>query len=211
MNKYWDKRFRDEGKIWGDKPSRTAEYALGLFRKDKTHTLLVPGAGYGRNTKLFSSAGMSVTGVEISPLACKMAGEFDPASRFYNTSSLDMTFIHEVYDGLYCFNVMHLFREKKRHVFIGQCAERTKSGGLLFFTVFSEKEPSYSSGEEVENNTFESKPGRPVHYFTEEDLRQDCSGLDVLETGLLEDPENHGEGPHIHILRYIYLRNSSKQ
>ena len=210
MNEYWNERFRSEGRIWGDEPSNTAIFALELFRKHDTRKVLVPGSGYGRNTKLFSSAGLDVTGVEIASLACSMAEEFDPATRFYNTTALDMSFDTELYDAVYCFNILHLFREDDRFDFIKQCTDRVRTNGLLFFTVFSEKESSYGRGEEVEPDTFESKPGRPVHYFTEEDLTGHFKSLTLLETGMMEDHENHGEGPHTHVLRYIYLRKNKE-
>ena len=137
-----------------------------------------------------------------------MALEFDPLSGFFNASVLDMSFLPEKYDAIYCFNVLHLFREKDRKLFIDQCQERVKDNGLMFFTVFSEKESSYGQGKEVEKNTFESKPGRPVHYFTESDLKAHFKGMEILETGIMEDPEDHGaEGPHTHRLRYIYVES----
>jgi len=206
MNEYWEKRYRSEGRIWGELPSRTAEHALELFRNNKVKKVLVPGSGYGRNTRLFSSSGFEVTGIEISPTAGTMARGFDTLSRFYNTSALDMSFLSEKYDAIYCFNVLHLFREEERKLFIRQCIARVKNNGLMFFTVFSEKEESYGQGKEVEKNTFESKPGRPTHYFTEEDLRAHFKSMEILETGLAEDPEDHGAGPHTHILRYICVR-----
>jgi len=209
MNEYWDKRYQAEGEIWGDTPSRTAVYALEMFLKNNVQKVLVPGSGYGRNTRLFSSAGLDVTGIEISPLACNMAEKFDPASHFHNISALDMSFDKGIYDAVYCFNVLHLFREKDRRVFIRQCTDRVRVNGLLFFTVFSEKEPSYGNGKEVETDTFESKPGRPVHYFSEDDLAGHFRHLTQIETGIMKDHEDHGEGSHTHVLRYIYLHNRS--
>jgi SAM-dependent methyltransferase len=206
MNDYWNKRYLDEGKIWGDKPSRTAEYALELFRKENVRKILVPGSGYGRNTKLFSAAGFKVTGVEISLEACRLALSFDEATRVFNISALEINTLKEKYDAVYCFNVLHLFKAADRTRFIRQCLERTKQGRPMFFTVFSEQEPSFGKGEQTEPNTFESKPGRPVHYFTESDLRNHFVATDILETGLMEDQENHGEGPHTHVLRYIYVK-----
>ncbi|MGD0795111.1 MAG: class I SAM-dependent methyltransferase [Dehalococcoidales bacterium] len=207
MNEYWDKRFRAEGKIWGDIPSHTVEYALKLFHKANVKTILVPGSGYGRNTGPFSASGFNVTGIEISPAVYAMAREFDPFTRFFNASVLDMSFLPEKYDAIYCFNVLHLFREKDRKLFIDQCREKVKDNGLMFFTVFSEEEASCGQGKEVEKNTFESKPGRPVHYFTENDLKAHFIKMQILETGILEDPEDHGaEGPHTHRLRYILVK-----
>jgi SAM-dependent methyltransferase len=203
MNEYWDKRYRAEGKIWGELPSRTAEHALELFRRNNVKKILVPGSGYGRNTRLFSTSGFEVTGIEISSTAYNMAREFDPVTRFYNASVLDMAFLTDKYDGIYGFNVLHLFREKDRKLFIKQCVDRLKDNGLMFFTVFSEKEESYGKGREVEKNTFKSKPGRPVHYFDDRDLREHFMDMEIVETGITEDPEEHGEGPHTHFLRYI--------
>jgi SAM-dependent methyltransferase len=206
MNEYWDKRYRTEGRIWGELPSRTAEYALELFRQNNIKKILIPGSGYGRNTRLFSIAGFEVTGIEISPLACKMAREFDPLSRFIRASVLDLSFLTGKFDAIYCFNVLHLFREDNRKFFIKQCVDKLKDNGIMYFTVFSEKEESYGIGREVEKNTFESKPGRPVHYFNDEDLREHFRNMEIVETGIAEDPEDHGEGPHTHILRYICVK-----
>lgn len=77
--------------------------------------------------------------------------------------------------------------------------------------MFSEKEPTFGKGNMVEENTSESKPGRSVHYFTEEDLIQHFSQLALLETGLMEDIENHGEeGPHKLIVRYIVAQKKKE-
>jgi SAM-dependent methyltransferase len=200
---YWDRRFEDEGKIWGELPSRTAQYALELFRSANVKSVLIPGSGYGRHTKFLSTHGFDVTGVEISSVACNLAREFDPLSRFYNASVLDMSFDTNRYDAIYCFNVLHLFRENDRYVFIQQCDNKLNKGGLMFFTVFSEKELSFRQGREVERNTFESRPGRPAHYFTEADLKAHFVKYHLVDMGIVEDPEDHGGKPHTHTLRYI--------
>ena len=203
MEGFWDARFRKEGRIWGSDPSGTAAYALERFREHGVKSVLIPGSGYGRNSKLFSDAGFAVTGVEISETAVELAKKHDPLGTFYNASALDMSFLEGRFDAVYCFNVLHLFREADRIAFIRQCWEKLNDGGLAFFTVFSENEPTFGKGPEIEPNTFESRPGRPVHYFTEDDLVAHFCAFEALETGIMEDPENHGEGPHTHVLRYI--------
>ncbi len=210
VKEYWNKRFALEGKIWGELPSKTAEYALGLFRENSVKSILVPGSGYGRNTKLFSVSGFNVTGVEISEVASIHAKEFDPLTKVYNGSVLDIAFDLNTFDSIYCFNVLHLFREKDRGLFVQKCINELKDNGPMFFSVFSEKEPSYRTGKEVERNTFESRPGRPVHYFTENDLQEQFRDVEILETSVMEDPEDHGGETHTHILRYIYCVNRGK-
>lgn len=204
---YWDDRFRKEKEIWGIMPSKTAEHALSLFSNYNIKRILVPGAGYGRNTKLFSTAGFQVDGIEISNEALNIAKNHDLVTRFYSGSFLNFTSDDCKYDAVYCFNVMHLFRKRERYLFVQKCLNLLENKGLMYFVVFSDKEKSYGKGNQVEENTFESKPGRPVHYFTEEDLLGYFNGQRIIEKGLMEDLENHGEeGEHIHHLRYILVQ-----
>ncbi len=106
--------------------------------------------------------------------------------------------------------MLHLFLEGDRKRFVAKCADALREGGLAFFAVFSDAEPSYGKGRQVEPGTFESKPGRPVHYFSEKDLVDHFAGFEVLETGIMEDPEEHGEeGKHVHLVRYVLARRKS--
>ena len=207
---YWDKRFQDEGFVWGNSPSQTAAYALEIFRQHRVKRILVPGSGYGRNTKLFSESGFEVTGVEISEVACALAKKYDPQTRHHSGSVLNMSFDNNKYDAIYCFNVLHLFPEIERKLFLRECADKLRDNGLMFFTAFSDRDPSCGKGKKTEKNTFESRPGRPAHYFTEDNLRDYFKDFETIETGIMEDPENHGEGPHTHMLRYVLARKHSK-
>lgn len=205
MRDYWNSRFSKGGKIWGMEPSQTAYYALKLFKSLNVESVIVPGSGYGRNTKLFSRAGFKVTGVEISDNAVEEARKFDAKSKFYRKNVLEIDSINGKFDAFYCFNLLHLFREKERLLLIEKCNCVLNDDGFVFFVVFSDKEESFGRGKKVEENTFESKPGRPVHYFTREDLLSHFNDFDVIEIGEMEDKENHGEeGEHIHRLRYIF-------
>jgi trans-aconitate methyltransferase len=204
MENYWDGRYRKEGKIWGDAPSVTAQYACRIFCSSKAKNLLIPGIGYGRNARVFTDSGFKVDGIEISEEAAAILKEDLPSVKCVIGSVTDMRPEKERYDAIYCFNVLHLLRGDERVVFLSRCFDSLREGGLGFFTVFSEKEASFGRGNNVEPNTFESKPGRPVHYYTDEDLRSQFSSFVILETGLVEDPEDHGdEGPHVHALRFV--------
>ncbi|MFX1457161.1 MAG: class I SAM-dependent methyltransferase [Promethearchaeota archaeon] len=202
---YWEDRFSKEGKIWGEFPSNSAIYALKLFKKYNIRDILIPGSGYGRHTKLFSDNNYNVVGVEISEIAIEMAKSFNPQTTFINCSVLKMDTIDDKFDAIYCFNVLHLFLKEYRQKLIRQCYNRLNPKGLVFFTAFSEDEPSYGQGKELESHTFESKPGRPTHYFLEEDLVNHFNEFKIIETDIIKEQENHGErGKHIHSLRYLF-------
>jgi SAM-dependent methyltransferase len=193
MKQYWNSRYLKEQKIWGNQPSKSAYYALKLFKHNDVKKIFIPGIGYGRNSKLFSNDDFQVVGVDISQTALTISKNFDPKSEFILGSILNMPFYKNLYDAVYCFNTLHLFLRSSRIEIIRYCYEILKKGGYIFFVVFSDKESSFGKGREIEENTFESKPGRPVHYFSERDI--------------IEDQEIHSKaGLHIHILRYIFAQ-----
>ena len=126
-----------------------------------------------------------------------------------------MPFNNDIYDAIYCYNTLHLFLKNDRFDFLKKCYSQLKNEGFVFFTVFSEKEKSFAKGMKIEENTFESKLGRPTHYFSQKDLLEHFKNYFknyfIIETGIIEDQENHGEiGPHTHILRYIFARKIEK-
>ena len=204
---YWDNRYGKEGKIWGESPSKSAFYALKLFKKHKIMKILIPGSGYGRHTKFYSENNYKVVGIEISEIALGIAKEFDPQTKFINGSVLEMDNIEEIFDAIYCYNVLHLFLTNKRQKFLKKCYNKLNKNGLVFFTVFSEEETSFGKGKELEKNTFESKPGRPTHYFSGDDLINHFNDFNIIETDIIKDQEDHGErGPHTHILRYLFAQ-----
>lgn len=208
MIDYWNQRYASEGMIWGERPSRSATMAHDRFSREKVTRILVPGAGYGRNAKVFSDHDYRVTGVEIAQTAVKLAARYDPLTTYHHGCVLDTKLEAGGFDAIYCFNLLHLFRADERKQFIQKCFSLLRNDGVIFATVFSEKEKDFGRGNMVESNTFESKPGRPVHYFTEEDLISTFSPFAIIETGIMEDEENHGS-PHTHLLRYLYARKAS--
>ncbi len=204
MSTFWEARYAAEGAIWGHQPSKTVEHAHALFEQHSVQRLLVPGSGYGRNTRFFADHGYDVTGIEVSEGALALAQTHDSTSRFIHASLLEDVLTDETFDAIYCFNVLHLFLAAERREVMRRCRRWLRPGGLAFFVVFSEDEESYGKGAAVEENTFETRPGRPAHYFNDADLRAHFEGFTIIETGLVFDPEDHSpEGPHAHKLRYV--------
>ena len=148
-----------------------------------------------------------MTGIEISEKALSIAKELDSKSNLLLGSVLDMPFNDEIYDAIFCYNLLHLLLKKQRIQFIEKCYNQLKDAGSVFFSVFSVIEDSFGKGVQIEENTFETKPYRPTHYFTEKDLMQHFYAFTVIETGIIEEKENHGDlGPHNHKLRYIFAK-----
>lgn len=203
---YWNTQFAKHNYIWGETPSQSAAIALSLFRNHKVNKILIPGSGYGRNSKLFSTSGFDVTGIEIAEEACRLAQEYDPATKLYNGSFLDDNLVQGQYQGIYCFNVLQLFLKTDRIRFIQKSAELLSPKGLMFFTGISDQDPSFGEGEEVEENTFAVKPDKILHYFTLDDLQEHFAGFEILGEGSLKDQVNHTQyGSKSYQIRYIFV------
>jgi SAM-dependent methyltransferase len=203
---YWNSQFSKYNHIWGETPSKSAEIALSLFRQHQVNKILVPGSGYGRNSKLFSTSGFDVTGIEISEEACALAREYDPATKLYNGSFLDDDFVQGQYEAIYCFNVLQLFLKTDRIRFVQKSAQRLSPKGLLFFTGISDQDDSFGQGKEVEENTFAVKPDKILHFFTMDDLKIHFEGFVVLEVGSLQDQVSHTlYGLKSYQIRYILV------
>ncbi len=200
---YWDERFATEHRIWGDTPSTSAYHALTLFKRYPIEKILVLGVGYGRNAQVFSNAGYHVVGLDISKVALDLGAKFDPKTTFHDLSVFHLEQLEETFDAIYAFNLLHLFLKVERETIINQCLHVLNPKGLLFFVVFSEHETNFGVGKQIEPNTFETRPNRPAHYYTEADLLRQFHGTTILESGFFEEQEIHGEGPHTHKLRYI--------
>lgn len=208
MSEYWSQRFTQEGMIWGSEPSPTALLARDTFRQYQLKSLLVPGAGYGRNTKVFSEE-FQTYGIELSQTALEMAVEWDPMSYFIAGSALDCRLDRQV-DAVYCYDVLHLFLEEDRRRLIANCLEQLRPGGLLYFTSFSDEDLNYGCGRMIEPDTYEYKEGKYAHFFSEIGLREHFAETEVLETGTLLETLRSPQGDtHKYILRYILARKST--
>lgn len=193
--------------IWGSEPSPTALEAKELFRKHNVKSVLVPGAGYGRNTKVFSGE-FETIGIELSRAALAIAAEWDPACYYIPGSVLDCRLEMKV-DAIYCYDLLHLFLYEDRRRLLTNCLEQLHPGGLLYFTSFSDEDPNYGCGVCLEPATYEYKAGKYAHFFSEEDLRQHFEHTKIIKTGSNMETLNDPQGSsYQYVLRSIFARKS---
>ncbi|MNO38366.1 Methyltransferase domain protein [compost metagenome] len=204
MKDYWNNRFINDGYIWGEQPSKTVFEAKKLFELNNVKSILVPGAGYGRNTKILSDI-FQVDAIEISSEAILLAKQWDNRSCFIEGSIFEPQFNNKIYDAMYCYDLIHLFTASERMRLIEICIQRLETGGIYYFTCFSNKDESYGKGNEIEENTFEYKKGKISHFFDEDDLIDHFKDTEIIETGEIEETFEYSNNENrIYKLRYIY-------
>lgn len=209
MKEYWNNRFIHEGHIWGRQPSKTVIDAKRIFALNSVKTVLVPGAGYGRNTKILSDT-FQVDAIEISSEAVLLGRQWDTGSHFIEGSIFDLSFNNKRYDAIYCYDLIHLFTKSERMRLIKTCIQQLNEGGIYYFTCFSNEDESFGVGKEIEYNTFEYKKGKISHFFDEDDLINHFSETEIKEIGEVEEVfEYSNDVSRTYKLRYIYGRSNS--
>jgi SAM-dependent methyltransferase len=210
MKDYWNRRFKDEGMIWSDKPSMSALSANEKFKNHSIENILILGIGYGRNARPFIDNGYTVSGIEIADEAINILNNSDLKEKIkniYHGSLLDFPFDNNHYDAIFSFNVIHLFIKFNRSAIIEKCKKILNPDGIVYFTGMSELDIDFGMGVEIEKNTFDKK-GKPAHFFNDSDIGELFKDFDIIETGLIDEPEKHGDlGNHIHKCRYIFAKS----
>lgn len=210
LKEYWNTRYQDEEFIWGDKPSSTAQYATDLFLKNHVKTVLVPGAGYGRNTKRLSDT-FEVDAIELSPKAVLLARKLDTKTNFIEGSFFDLLPHDKKYNALYCYDFLHLFTHSDRLRIIELGLNQLDQDGVYYFTCFSNEDAAFGIGEEIENNTFEYKKGKIAHFFDKNDLEGHFKDTEILETGTINECLEYSNGTtRVYKLRYIFGKKGTK-
>lgn len=204
---YWNKRFEKEKFIWGKKTSECSKDALRRFQQyPNIQNILILGAGYGRNTNIFQDHDYDVACLDISQNAINLAKEFNLKTRFFKISIMNMDEINETFDAIFGFDIFHLFLTEERQKFIDLCYKCLNENGLLYLAVYSEMEEKFGKVE-IEPNTFPSRAGHFIHYFNEKDLTDSLKKFHVIDAGIIDEHENHGEiGPHVHQMRFIFAQ-----
>ena len=201
MDTYWNSRFIKEQMIWGTGPSRIALISEKIFHEYNLKTIIIPGAGYGRNGKYFTEHGYRVDGIEISPEAIRIGKEFAPSINYIEGSVLD-TFPDKKYDAVFCYDLIHLFKNHERKIIIENCLSFSRSKGLIMISCFSDKDKTFGTGREIEENTFEVKPGKTVHFFTEHEMGNIHPGLNPVKINHLIEKIKTPEREDAYCLRY---------
>ena len=204
---YWDKQFAQHGTIWGDTPSETAFIARKLFQQRGIRSVLIPGVGYGRNAQLFVRDGFSVCGNEYSEYAAESIKTKLPSLKLIVSDVFelgnDLGNKLGQFEAVYCFDLIHLFLERDRNRLIKILRDRVSTGGLLFVAVLSSEVEYFGVGEQLERNTFEVRPGKVMHFFEAEELRDHFPNDKVVSEGEVVDSVVHSE----HGVKRYSIRN----
>lgn len=129
MAEFWESSFIENQSMWGFEPSDSAIITKDFFLEKKVKDLLIAGVGYGRNAKVFTDNEISVTVIGISKTAIELAKQNNVNIDIFHGSVTAMPFDQKLYDGIFCYALIHLLNHNERVKFIKDCYNQLKPNG----------------------------------------------------------------------------------
>jgi SAM-dependent methyltransferase len=188
MKEYWESKFKTEGPMWDFLPADSAMEAVKIFEANNLKNILLPGFGYGRNGKLFIEKGFNVTGIEISESAIEIARANNINCTIHSGSVTEMPFDNKIYDGIYCYALIHLLNKKERGVFLDSCYKQLRIGGLLIFVVATINTSMFGTGKKLSKNRFKISNGLDVFFYDSSSVVKEFSPCGLIDYKEIEEP-----------------------
>lgn len=189
MTEFWEASFRDKQSMWGFLPADAAVSTANLFQAKRLKETLIPGFGYGRNAKEFTNHGLNVTGIEISKTALDIAkSHFGESLTVFHGSVTDMPFDQKVYDGIFCYALIHLLDEPERAKLIKDCYSQLSPGGYMVFVAISTNTATFGEGNQLSQNRFETKHGVKLYYYDKVAVDTEFAPYGLTEAHEVNEP-----------------------
>ncbi|MCU4157399.1 class I SAM-dependent methyltransferase [Carboxylicivirga sp. A043] len=211
MIEFWEANFRDKKEMWGFEPADCAITALELFKKYGLNKILIPGFGYGRNASIFTDNGFDVTGIEISETAIDLAKKhYGDCVKVHHGSVLDMPFEQVLYDGVFCYALIHLLSEEERKKLISDCYNQLKSDGYMVFIALSKIDIRYGQGKEISKDAFETKHGVTLFFYDSDSVKREFGEYGLVKSEEICEPAlNVGNKPSQKFMKIICRKENN--
>ncbi|MBN9381221.1 MAG: class I SAM-dependent methyltransferase [Chitinophagaceae bacterium] len=187
---FWEAAFVEKQEMWGFEPSNSALLTKDLFVEKAVKNILIPGIGYGRNAQIFKENGITVTGIEISKTAIEMAKKhYGTDMVIHHGSVTDMPFDNLLYDGIFCYALIHLLDAGEREKLIRDCYNQLSRNGYMVFAVISKKAHTYGQGTFLSKDRYEMFGGVKMFFYDRESIHAEFDQAGLFE--IVEVSENY--------------------
>ena len=167
----WDRDYARRGRVWGGSVKDLPALPDGS-------KVLEMGCGDGKTLSIMPPS-WRITAIDISMQALLLARQARPGASLLLADGCRLPLQSEMFDALFAFHVTgHLFWDQ-RLAMAGEAARVLRPGGRLFFRDFSREDMRMGQGEEMEEVTFRRGSGIITHYFSEGEVSDIFSGLEI--------------------------------
>jgi SAM-dependent methyltransferase len=174
---FWDRRYREEGAIWGEEPSPTALLAAKYLRAHDR--VLDIGFGYGRDVLFLARQGCRVAGIDLSCEGRRLTEERLQRAKLQAEALITGRFesvplARGEFDALLSHRMIHLLTTPDAIAqFATKVLDVLKPGGLLCVAARNPLDLKPNGMIRVEQGVYEyaSRPGHRIRYWDDAAFR----------------------------------------
>jgi SAM-dependent methyltransferase len=177
-SKFWDERFKDEGAIWGEGASVTAQTATRHLAAGAR--LLEIGFGYGRDLAFLAREGYRVSGIDLSSEArrrteARLGHEGLPAERLWTGRFEESDVPESGFDGVVSHRMAHLLvSDQAVERYVQKASRILRPGGILCLGVRNSDDIIPGEVRHVRDIVYDylPRPGHRIRYWNDDRLRR---------------------------------------
>lgn len=141
---------------------------------NKTKKILDLGCGLGRHLIYLKRLGYDVYGCDISREAVKNSSKIFNKNRIKLADMSKLPYQDNFFDGIISIGVVHHAKLDKIIKTVKEVHRVLKKDGLIFIETISRKDPSFKTGNKLEENTYinvkQIDSNVPHHYFDKKEI-----------------------------------------
>ncbi|MFN8397485.1 MAG: class I SAM-dependent methyltransferase [Bacteroidia bacterium] len=139
--------------------------------------------------------GCEVTGIEISETAIAIARrQLGEEIKVYHGGVGEMPFDKEVYEGIFCYALIHLLSAEERKKLIRDCYDQLAPGGCMVFVTLSKGDARYGQGVKVAKDSFLTQHGVTLFFYDLESIEAEFGSYGLSEVVEINEPREFTEG-----------------
>lgn len=172
------------------------EREIFLRRMKPNGHILDIGCGYGKDVKIFTDLGYQVTGIDISEKLLAIARKTSPESQFIQTNFNNLTFVDQIFDGLWASaSLLHAETKSQVPEILTEWNRVFRTGGSAYIVV--------KQGEGEEDMKDQRYQGVVKHYcyFQEDEIKKlvENAGFKEVVTELPQKADIYFTHPWINV------------
>lgn len=227
----WERRFQNEGRIWGDAPSPPARFLTKKILTTKSKILEI-GAGYGRDSNWFVESGHTVTAIDraanaltiATPDLMKKIGSRDVV--YIAADFRDAAIGEKTQDVFFGHRVLHLLGHNGvAEAFANMAAKVLKPEGKLLVTARSRHDFNEAQMHWIDENQgiaeykkdipgLEGRDGQRLYFWDENSLRalfsETFESISIVEDTEIESLSNLDRSGNPTLTTYLSISATRK-
>jgi Methyltransferase domain len=94
---------------------------------------------------------------------------------------MDMPFDDHVYDGVFCYALIHLLDEHERKKLITDCYNQLAKNGLMVFIAITKEAYTYAQGRLISTDRYEQFGGVNIFFYDEKSIEREFGSYSLLQ------------------------------